>query len=81
MKIWKLAAVFLFAGMFAGCSTFHETGNGAKEVGTTVKEDFRTIGPTMKKGFGQVGSSFKEGGQQVGRDVRDAGGQAKNPFK
>jgi hypothetical protein len=81
MRVGKLTAVFLFAGTLGGCSTFHDAGNGAKEVGTTVKEDFRTIGPTMKKGFGQVGSSFKEGGQQMGRDAKDAAGEARNPFK
>jgi hypothetical protein len=70
MRVGMLTAVFLFAVMPAGCSSFHEVGKGANEVGTTVKDDFRNIGPTMKKGFGQVG-----------RDARDAAEEAKNPFK
>lgn len=81
MKRALLCGFLLIAALPAGCATFQETGNGLKQTGTAIKEDFKKAGPAMKEDFQKIGPAMKEGFSEMGRDMKSAAGEAKDSLK
>lgn len=81
MKRLKLCCLLLAAVLPTGCATFQETGNGLKQTGAGIKEDFKKAGPAMKEDFQRIGPAMKEGFSEMGRDMKAAAGEAKDSLK